>query len=207
MKIYLIRHGQTDWNTQGRIQGRQDISLNETGRKQARLLAEGMDKRPVTQIFCSRQKRAAETALEIGRRQNVEVLAVEGLEEVEFGRWEGLTTEEIQEQYPQEYERWMINPVEVAPPGGETLTEVVTRCARTAEAIFARAEGDIAIVSHGATLAHMMAWLLKDQSEDEEDIIVENASITTIHYSPLTGVFTLLEANDTSHLRKLDEIS
>lgn len=200
MKLYLIRHGQTDWNIQGKIQGRQDISLNETGRQQARLLSGGMDQRPVTQIFSSRQKRAVETAAMIGARQKVDVDVIEGLEEVDFGSWEGLTMDQIREQFPAEYERWTLNPVEVAPPGGETLTDVYQRCKRVAEGIIAQAKGDLAIVSHGATLAHLMSWLLRDHPEAEE-IIVENASITTIHYSPLTGDFTLLEANDTSHLQ------
>lgn len=231
MNIYLIRHGQTDWNILGKIQGRQDTSLNEMGRKQAQLLARGMDSRPVTQIFCSRQKRAAETAAAIGARQKVDVDIVTGLEEVEFGLWEGLTMEEIRGRFPEEYKRWMINPVEVAPPGGETLTEVTARCAGVAEAILAQAKGDIAIVSHGATLAHMISWFLHDhaketpppygqrqskempppcgqrQSKEEEEIIVDNASITTVHYSALTGNFLLREANDTSHLDVTDYLS
>ncbi len=62
MKIYLIRHGQTDWNIQGKIQGSHDIPLNETGRRQAELLAKGMDSRPVLRIFSSTLTRAMETA-------------------------------------------------------------------------------------------------------------------------------------------------
>ena len=67
MKLYLIRHGQTDWNIQGKIQGSHDIPLNDTGRAQAKLVAEGMDSRPVTKIFSSTLVRAVETARMISR--------------------------------------------------------------------------------------------------------------------------------------------
>ena len=106
MKIYLIRHGQTDWNLAGRIQGSHDISLNETGKRQAEYLARGMKKRPVVQIFSSKKKRAMETANAIGASQGVKVIPLDGLEEVEFGLWEGMTWKEIQEKYPEEYKIW-----------------------------------------------------------------------------------------------------
>ena len=62
MKLYIIRHGQTDWNVEGKIQGRQDIPLNDMGRRQARALADGMKSRPVAAVYSSPQKRAMETA-------------------------------------------------------------------------------------------------------------------------------------------------
>ena len=76
MKLYLIRHGQTDWNIQGKIQGSHDIPLNDTGRAQAKLVAEGMDSRPVTKIFSSTLMRAVETARMIGDRQHVDIYLV-----------------------------------------------------------------------------------------------------------------------------------
>lgn len=202
MKLYLIRHGQTDWNIQGKIQGSHDIPLNETGRKQARMLAEGMDSRPVTKIFSSTLKRAVETAKMIGDRQKVDIYLVPGLIEVEFGQWEGMTWQEIQAQYPAEYERWSINPVDVAPPGGETQMEVMTRVAGAVETVMGMTDKreDIAVVSHGATMAYIVAYLMRNHPEESE-IIVENASITTVNYNPLTQDYMLLEVNDTSHLQ------
>ena len=101
MNLYLIRHGQTDWNVAGKIQGKTDIPLNETGKRQAACLARGMEKQPVVQIYTSSLKRALETAEIIGRRQNVKVKPMKELEEVGFGQWEGCTNEEIKRQYPQ----------------------------------------------------------------------------------------------------------
>lgn len=200
MKLYLIRHGQTDWNIKGRIQGGTDIPLNATGRQQAGCLAQGMDSRPVTCIFSSHLRRAKETALVIGNRQQVEVCEIEGLEEVGFGRWEGLTREEIKEQYPEEYKSWCLHPVDVAPPGGELQTEIRSRCSRVMEQILAQASGDTAIVSHGATIAYLMEYLMREHPMEEE-IIVENASITTIEYIPSPCNFILSEMNDTRHLQ------
>ena len=204
MKLYLIRHGQTDWNVAGKIQGSTDIPLNDMGRRQAACLARGMEKRPVEKVFTSTLSRAYETGLAIGKSQNVPVERLEGLEEVGYGVWEGMTTEEIQEKYPKELELWYNSPVDVAPPEGESQVQVYDRCGRALETILAKAQGDVAIVSHGATVVFLLEHLLKDTRKDEdEDIIVGNASISTIEYDPETRVFRLARLNDQEHLKGL----
>lgn len=201
MKIYLIRHGQTDWNIQGKIQGSHDIPLNETGERQAEQLSVGMDKRPVKKIFSSTLERAVGTARKIGERQNVDIYLMQGLIEVEFGDWEGMTWDEIKEKYPAEYERWELNPVDVAPPGGETQVDVLKRVAKTMNTIMDMTDKheDIAIVTHGATMAYIVSYLMRNHPEESE-LIVKNASITTVNYSPLTDDYMMLEVNDISHL-------
>lgn len=201
MKLYLIRHGQTDWNIQGKIQGSNDVALNQTGRSQARMLAKGMDSRPVARIYSSPQKRAVETARIIADRQHVDVYLVPGLVEVEFGLWEGMTWDEIKEKYPDEYEKWTLNPLEAGPPGGETRMQALKRSAQAIEDIIALSGSnhDIAVVSHGATLAYVVAYLLRDHPGGFE-IIVENASITTIGYNSVTQDCQLLKVNETDHL-------
>ena len=205
MKIYLIRHGQTDWNLEGKIQGRHDVSLNETGSKQAELLAMGMDKRPVVQIFSSRQKRALETAQAVGRRQHVAVTVVDGLEEVEFGEWEGKTWDEISREYPEEFKVWCTEPAEIVPPGGESRPQIYRRIGNALKEILRRSRGDIAIVSHGAALAYMVSIMLEKELGDHDEIIVKNASISTVEYDRETGKFHMAEANDVSHLKALSQ--
>ena len=129
MKLYLIRHGQTDWNVAGKIQGSTDIPLNDMGRRQAACLARGMEKRPVEKVFTSTLSRAYETGLAIGKSQNVPVEQLEGLEEVGYGVWEGMTMEEIQEQYPKELELWYNSPVDVAPRRGRARFRCMTGAA------------------------------------------------------------------------------
>ena len=205
MKIYLIRHGQTDWNLEGKIQGRHDVSLNETGSKQAELLAMGMDKRPVVQIFSSRQKRALETAQAVGRRQHVAVTVIDGLEEVEFGEWEGKTWDEISREYPEEFKVWCTEPAEIVPPGGEPRPQIYRRIGNALKEILRRSRGDIAIVSHGAALAYMVSIMLEKELGDHDEIIVKNASISTVEYDRETGKFHMAEANDVSHLKALSQ--
>lgn len=203
MKLYLIRHGQTDWNIQGKIQGSHDIPLNETGREQARQVAKGMESKLITRIFSSTLKRARETAEEIAKIQNVDICYKKELIEVEFGKWEGLTWEEIKKAFPNEYQRWSSNPVEVAPTGGETQDQVIWRTMEVVEEILKVTNGreDVAIVSHGLTIAYLIAYMMRNHPEEAE-IIVENASITTIHYDPVTKDFALLEVNQTSHYQE-----
>ena len=205
MKIYLIRHGQTDWNLEGKIQGRHDVSLNETGSKQAELLAMGMDKRPVVQIFSSRQKRALETVQAVGRRQHVAVTVIDGLEEVEFGEWEGKTWDEISREYPEEFKVWCTEPAEIVPPGGESRPQIYRRIGNALKEILRRSRGDIAIVSHGAALAYMVSIMLEKELGDHDEIIVKNASISTVEYDRETGKFHMAEANDVSHLKALSQ--
>lgn len=200
MKLYIIRHGQTDWNVQGRIQGRQDIPLNATGRRQAEDLARGMEKRPVTAVYSSPQLRAMETARAIAGAQGVEVIMVPQLVEIGYGAWEGRTSEDILTTDWELYEAWWQHPATVAPPGGETLSQVDERCRTAWDRIRGEITGDTAVVAHGGTLAHFIVHLLEGQPEAEE-IVVGNASITTMEYEPETGVCRLLGMNDCSHLR------
>ena len=207
MRIYLIRHGQTDWNVAKKIQGSTDIPLNEMGKKQAGCLARGMENRPVTRVYTSRLKRAYETGLAIAESQKIKAEQIPGLEEVGYGVWEGLTMEEIARQYPKELEQWYLSPVDVAPPGGETQTEVYERCKKAVDRIMSETEGDVAIVSHGATVVFLLEYLLQgSREEDEEDIIVGNASISTIEYDPKTRQFTLIQLNDREHLKELETV-
>ncbi len=202
MKLYLIRHGQTDWNVAGKIQGSTDIPLNDTGRRQAACLAKGMESRPVKKVFTSTLSRAYETGLAIGESQNVPVEKIEGLEEVGYGVWEGMTMDEIREKYPGELELLYNSPVDVAPPQGEKQSQVYERCGRALETILAQAGGDAAVVSHGATVVFLLEYLLRDNPRDEEDIIVGNASISTIDYDPEKKRFTLTQMNDRTHLEE-----
>ena len=91
----------------------------------------------------------------------------------------------------------------MAPPGGETQMEAMERVAGAIEAIMEMTNGreDIAVVSHGATMAYIVAYLMRNHPEEAE-IIVDNASITTVNYNPITQDYMLLEVNDTAHLCK-----
>lgn len=200
MKLYIIRHGQTDWNVLDKIQGRRDIPLNAVGKAQAAGLAKGMERRPVTAVYSSPQKRAWETAMSIAENQGVPIYPLDSLAEISYGEWEGRTSRDIMSNDQALYESWRQHPATVAPPGGESLSQVDGRCHAAWEYIRSRLTGDTAIVAHGGTLAHFIVLLLKGQPGGKE-IIVGNASITTIEYDPKEGSCRLLELNDSKHLQ------
>lgn len=204
-RIYLIRHGQTDWNLACRIQGQRDIPLNETGRLQAARLAEGMKERPVERVFTSRLSRARETAEAVAKSQGVPLYLVDGLEEINYGKWEGMTMEEIRRTYPEEYDAWWKDPVNGAPHGGESQMDVLVRTARAMEAVKANMASDrveaAAVVSHGAAICCILPWLLKEDMPEEDGYSIANASITVIHYDPKKGSCTLEMLNDVRHLQ------
>lgn len=199
MKLYLIRHGQTEWNIEGKIQGRTDVPLNETGLYQAQLLSEAMRRHPVSALFSSPLRRAFQTAEIVARGQVLPVIPVEGLKEVDFGLWEGLTWEEIDQNFHEDFIKWDKNPAENTPTGGEPRKQCRERCREAVERILEESKGDAAVVAHGGILVFVVDYLLRNQKERQE-IIVKNASITTVDYDRETGLGTLLTLNDVSHL-------
>lgn len=199
MKLYMIRHGQTDWNVAHRIQGAQDIPLNDTGRAQAARLAGTMSTLPLTNIFTSPQRRAYATAEAIARGRKIPIISIPQLMEISYGTWEGRTTDDIFTNERQLYEQWWEHPDIVAPPGGETLGEVKRRCRQAWQKIKTGTRGDAAVVSHGGTLAYFIGLLL-DDLELAQGLSAKNASITTLEYDPETDRCRLLRLNDDSHL-------
>ncbi|MEF9955114.1 MAG: histidine phosphatase family protein [Clostridium sp.] len=201
MKLYLIRHGQTQWNIEGKIQGKTDIPLNQVGIDQAKLLSEAMEEHSVSAIFSSPLKRAYETACIVASSKNLPVIPVRELEEVDFGLWEGMTWNLINEKYPADFAAWDKNPTTSTPTGGETRESCRTRCEQAMNSILSTAGGDIAIVAHGGILVFVVDFLLRT-GQDKNEMIVRNASITTIEYHRDTGIGTLLVLNDTHHLKR-----
>lgn len=199
MKLYIIRHGQTDWNIAKKIQGRQDIPLNERGHFQAQCLGKAMENRPITAVFSSPQIRAMETAIAVASPAGVPVIPVRDLMEINYGVWEGKTEEELLRDDRALYEAWWSHPAETAPPEGESINQVNERCRQAWKEIKPQLTGDAAIVAHGGLLAHFMEQLLGSESI-AASTVAHNASITTIEYEPETERFVLVELDDYKHL-------
>lgn len=199
MKLYIIRHGQTDWNIAKKIQGRQDIPLNERGHFQAQCLGKAMENRPITAVFSSPQIRAMETAIAVASPAGVPVIPVRDLMEINYGVWEGKTEEELLSDDRALYEAWWSHPAETAPPEGESINQVNERCRQAWKEIKPQLTGDAAIVAHGGLLAHFMEQLLGSESI-AASTVAHNASITTIEYEPETERFVLVEFDDYKHL-------
>lgn len=129
MNLFFARHGETDWNIQKRIQGSADTDLNESGMAQAALLAQQLETNRIRpeRIYTSRQKRALQTARIAAERLGTACVVREGLEEIHFGLWEGLTWAQVEERYPQEFTAWYENRRYQRTPMGESYQDLLDR--------------------------------------------------------------------------------
>ena len=165
--ILLARHGETDWNRDGRFQGWADPSLNDAGRAQARALAERLRDVPFDAVYSSDLLRARETAEIVAAPHGVEVVIEPGLREVNVGAWSGLTRAEVEARFPHG-ER----------PGGETRDEHTARVLAAAERLArAHPHDRILLVSHGGTMR-----ALRTHVSDEPLHPIANCGLLELHF-------------------------
>ncbi len=152
--LILIRHGQTNWNIEGRWQGQADPPLNERGREQARLAAEQLAHFEFAALYSSDLRRAFETAHIIGAAIGLPILTDARWREIRLGMWQGLLSTDIQARYPDEFRRWHASPLAVRPPGGEDIATLAARVIPAIGEIAARHPGQrVAIVAHELPIA------------------------------------------------------
>ena len=157
--LWLVRHGQTDWNQEGRYQGQLDLPLNPAGREDARRMAAILAARPLAAIYCSDLLRARQTAEVLARVTGAPLILEPRLREVALGDWEGQLFSDIRARYPEEIRLRLLQPLHSRPPGGETLWEVWLRVKSAVDEIAARHPGqEVAIVAHGLSLAVLIAY-------------------------------------------------
>jgi len=157
-RLIIWRHGQTQWNVEGRTQGQLDVALDAVGRDQARLTASRLAAESPDAIVSSDLRRASETADALATATGLPVRLDRRLRERDFGAWQGLTGPEASAKYPEAYARWRRGEV-VAEAGVEELDTVVARAvAGLADA--AALGGTVVVVTHGGTAKHGMAALL-----------------------------------------------
>jgi len=167
-KLYLVRHGETDWNIKNKIQGQTDIELNEKGRQQASELAEkiaGEDYR-IGSIYTSLKKRAYETAHIIGDKLGMEPKVQPGLEEICMGKWEGYRWKQVRELFPQEYQAWHSNRRYQVPPEGESYQQLLDRLLPALNGIVEERQGNPLVVTHSAVIMTLLSYLNDTPFED-----------------------------------------
>jgi probable phosphoglycerate mutase len=154
--ILLARHGETNWNALGKLQGHTDIALNDTGRDQARALAAGLGDAGITAVVTSDLSRARETGAIIAAALGLAAPEIDPeLRERRFGVFEGLTRAECETQHPAAWRDWVAQTG--APPGAEPLGDAAQRLARALARIAAADSGAVLVVSHGGV---MRLWLM-----------------------------------------------
>lgn len=174
--LYLIRHGQTDWNVEQRWQGQSDISLNATGRQQAAGLAAELTTVNFSAIYSSDLSRAYETAVALSRIKGIPIKRDPRLREIHQGEWQGLRESDIQALYGNAFQKRKQNPQHIAPPGGETVIQVRDRVISAVNDICtSHPKERIALVSHGFALALIQVHFTQLPIEAAWQIIQGNA--------------------------------
>lgn len=152
-ELYLIRHGRTAFNKEGRFQGQIDIPLDETGEQQAHAIAITLQNCGITRIFASDLTRARSTAQALATATGLQVTLDEGLREISVGEWEGFTRDEIEQKWPGLLAKWKSG-VEVRPPGGESRLESSQRVYDSVHRLLDTCDDTdvVAMVAHGAVI-------------------------------------------------------
>ena len=198
-RLFLIRHGQSTWNREHRIQGQLDPPLSSEGRAQAALLARRLAGRTFAGHYASDLKRAFETAEAIGRVVQLPPQAEPSLREIYLGEWEGLRTDEIAERYPEAWARWVEEPDWDVVPGGEREADFEARVASEIDELFARHEhGDVLVVTHGGVIQVALHRIVGQPSRGLFPFRIQNASISLIERRD--GRMVIGGVNDIGHL-------
>jgi phosphoserine phosphatase len=155
--ILLARHGETDWNRQGRFQGHADPPLNATGHAQAAELAAELEGVELAAVYSSPLRRALETAQLVAAEHGLEPVAVDALREVDVGSWQGLTRPEIETRYPEQFTRWL--DYDQGWEDGESYEEMGRRAVAALLELAAAHEGErILAVTHGGPIRAAFAF-------------------------------------------------
>ncbi|MGB9920318.1 MAG: alpha-ribazole phosphatase [Moorellales bacterium] len=205
-RVYLVRHGETEWNSLGQFQGHQDVALSEKGRRQAECARERFSGENIAAFYASDLRRALETAVIIAGPHGKPVEPVPELREMDFGCWEGLTFEQIAGRYPTELVAWFRGPGTVGVPGGESFAQVQERAWAALRRIATRHPGErVLVVSHGGTIRALLCAALNLSSDAVWRLRLDNAAISTIDFYSDGPVVSLV--NDCSHLRGLHKVA
>jgi len=205
-EIYLIRHGETEWNKTERFRGLSDISLNTKGKKQAESVGRALSQSAFEVIYTSPMRRSVETAqLIAGSRKGIKVVEVQALKDLDCGQWEGMSLEEVASKHPELYNLWETQPHKVRIPGGESLAMVKTRAMDAIREMVELHEGSLVVVTHrvvtkiilmatlGIPLAHF--WQLQQ----------DNACINRIRFREPLAPGLVISVNLTAHLEKTSD--
>ena len=198
---YLVRHGETDWNLNGRIQGQSDVPLNATGIRQVSHLAQRLEDIHFDAVYSSDLARTHETAQIITSGRDIEIAADPDLREFSFGEWEGLTDTEIEARQPGALsERISAGNEAFAAPGGENTWQVLDRVRRFCERTAKRHDpsDDVLVVAHGGSIRALAVALLDFAATDFWRFRIHCASLGIVRNHSDGRV--LVRWNDISHL-------
>jgi len=197
-RLFLIRHGETDYNLNRRYCGFSDLSLNETGRSQVQFLAERLKEFKIDTLYSSDLLRAVETAKIIFKDKTIHKM--QEFREMNFGIFEGLNFVEIVEKSPKIYRRWIDNPLEVDIPEGETFTDFCNRVKKGLSFILSKNQDkQISLITHSGPIKVILCELLGCGLDKFWDLKQDNTALNIIDY-PEGSSPVIIKMNNMSHL-------
>ena len=200
-RLVLVRHGQSTWNREHRIQGQLDPPLSTEGRRQAELLGARLARRSFGGFYASDLKRAFETAEILGAIVGLDPRAETSLREIYLGDWEGLSTDEIAERFPEAWASWVEEPDWDVVPGGEGAAHFDARVGGALDDIFRRHQGsDVLVVTHGGVIQIALHRIVGRPSQGLFPFKIQNASISLIERRD--GRMVIGGVNDIRHLER-----
>lgn len=201
IKLFLIRHGQTLWNREGRYQGDMDIGLTRVGFNQAKLAAKYLSRVDFSNIYSSPLRRAIDTANIINKTKNLKIIARENLKEINFGKWEGMKFDEINRVFHDDYQNWLCDPYNNPPTGGESFKKLEGRTTVEIDNIV-NDNGDgssVAVITHGGVILSLLVHWLQIPLSRWKSIIQRQGAI---NIAVIDKGFPYISAiNYTGHLR------
>jgi broad specificity phosphatase PhoE len=203
--IILVRHGNTDWNVQEIFRGRADVELNETGIKQADLLAEYLEPVAMEAVYSSPLKRAFRTAEIVAAPHQIDVLPCQELIDFDYGEWQGLSNDTVRKKYGALHTDWLNNPHLARLPQGESLGDVTKRAIRLVDQVITKHKGTVLLVSHRVIHKVLICALLGLDNSHFWNIRLDTCGITSFLYEK--SRFVLVRHNDTSFLKPLGQTS
>jgi broad specificity phosphatase PhoE len=210
--LYLIRHGESEWNRQSRIQGYLDSDLSELGRKQARRIGKRLARENIQQAVTSNATRAADTCWIAIKEfdKPVPVHETAGLREINLGVWEGVKASELRRKTPEAVELWLRRPSRVRIEGGERLSTFRTRVRKEMNRVLEAHNGkNLAVFTHGGVICSYLTSLLGMKLDDIWRFKIGNGSITKVIFPMEQARIEIL--GDVHHLegvmRPLDQVS
>lgn len=200
LNLYLLRHGETEASRTGGYVGFTDVDLTPEGLAMAKAFAEKYEHLPWQAIFASPLKRTVATATPIAKAVGLNIQLRNGLKEMFFGEWEGLSLEEVKARHDKDYNNWMTEPAWNPPTGGETGMQVASRAAMViAEIENQFIEGNVLVVSHKTTIRLMLCSLLGiDSGRYRDRINMPVASVSLVRFDKYGPM--LLKHGDRTHL-------
>lgn len=201
IRLFIVRHGETAWNADGKIQGHTDVALTEAGLEQARLAAKRLQAEKIDIVYSSDLKRASVTGEAIASLHNTTVITTPLLREAYLGEWQGYTLQEVAEKFPEEYAAYSQDSIANRPPGAERLEEVIARCRRFLDEVTGKhPESNLAIACHGGTVRGILAAAFGLGPELYRRIRLDNGGVTVLDI--IDGRPLLVSLNDTCHMTR-----